>query len=43
MLDKKGFQVKFETLKHGMHTPVNKNGKCPPSPPPPLVGLLQAE
>ena len=30
ILDKKGFQVKFETLKHGMHTPVYNNGMYPP-------------
>ena len=41
ILDKKGFQVKYETSKHGMHTPVYKNGEYPP--PPPSLGLLEAE
>ena len=34
---KNGFQVTFETPKHGTHTPVYKNGKYP------SLGLLQAE
>ena len=38
ILDKNGFQVKFETPKHGTQAPLYKNGKYIPS-----LGLLQAE